>query len=39
MNWQGSDEDAIFLENAIERERDPERREALQDLDEFLVGW
>lgn len=33
-----SDPDAIELEKIIEDERDPELREALEDLDEFLFG-
>lgn len=36
---EASDEDAIFLEQAIRTERNPERREALQELDDFLFGW
>ncbi len=35
----GTDGDALFLEQAIERERNPELREALEDLDDFLFGW
>ena len=34
-----SDSDAIELEKIIEGEHDPELREALEDLDEFLFGW
>ena len=33
-----SDSDAIELEKIIEDERDPELREALEELDEFLFG-
>lgn len=33
-----SDSDAIELEKIIEDEHDPELREALEDLDEFLFG-
>ena len=36
---EGTDADAIYLENAIQREKDPELKEALQDLDDFLFGW
>ena len=36
---QATDEDAIFLENAIHRERNPELKDALQDLDDFLFGY
>ena len=32
------DSDAIELEKIIEDERDPELREALEELDEFLFG-
>jgi hypothetical protein len=38
MSAVGTDDDAVFLERAIEREKDPELREALQDLDDFLFG-
>ena len=34
-----SDFDAIELEKIIEDERDPELREALEELDEFLFRW
>ena len=34
--WEPSDSDAIELEKIIEDERDPELREALEELDEFL---
>lgn len=30
--------DAIYLERAISREKDPELRKALEDLDDFLFG-
>lgn len=33
-----SDSDAIELEKIIEDEHDPELREALEELDEFLFG-
>lgn len=33
------DDDAIFLESAISREKDPELKEALQDLDRFLFCY
>lgn len=36
---EGTDADALYLENAIQREKDPELKEALQDLDDFLFGW
>jgi hypothetical protein len=31
--------DSIFLERAIEQEKNPALKEALQDLDELLFGW
>lgn len=34
-----SDSEAIELEKIIAREHDPELREALEELDEFLFGW
>ena len=34
-----SDSDAVFLEKAIAQEKDPELKEALQDLDDYLFGW
>ena len=30
---------SVILEKLIERERNPELREALEDLDDFLFGW
>lgn len=36
---EGTDADALYLENAIQREKNPELKEALQDLDDFLFGW
>ena len=36
---EGTDADAIFLERAIEQEKDPELKEALEDLDNFLFGY
>ncbi len=36
---EGTDADAIWLEGAIKREKDPELKEAMQDLDDFLFGW
>jgi hypothetical protein len=36
---EGTDADAIFLERAIQCEKDPELRRALEDLDEFLLGY
>ena len=36
---EGTDADSIFLKRAIEQEKDPALKEALQDLDDFLFGW
>jgi hypothetical protein len=33
-DWEGAE-----LERYISREKDPELKEALEDLDEFLFGW
>ena len=34
----GSDADACYLESVISRERNPELKQALQDLDDYLFG-
>ena len=39
VSAEGTDDDAIFLERAIRREKNEELREALQDLDDFLFGY
>ena len=39
VSAEGTEDDAIFLERAIHREKDEELREALQDLDDFLFGY
>ena len=39
VSAEGTDEDAVFLERAIEQEHDPKLKEALEDLDDFLFGW
>ena len=36
---EGTDNDAIYLERAISREKDPELRKALEVLDDFLFGY
>lgn len=36
---EGSEADAIFLERTIQREKDPELRRALEDLDDFLYRY
>lgn len=33
------DTEALYLERAINREKDPELKSALQDLDDYLFGW
>ena len=35
----GTDADALFLEKALDAEKDEELKEALQDLDQYLFGW
>ena len=37
LSAEGSD--ACYLESAISRERSPELKQALQDLDDYLFGW
>lgn len=36
---EGTDADAIYLERAISREKDPELKKALEDIDEFLFMY
>lgn len=36
---EATDEDAVFLEKAIDNEKQPELKEALEDLEEFLFPW
>ncbi len=36
---EGTDYDAIILECLIEREKDPELRKAIEDLDDFLFPY
>lgn len=38
METEPTEEDAIFLEKVIRSEKNPELKEALQDMDEFLFG-
>ena len=38
FNYMPTDEAAIYLENAIAREKNPALREALEDLDDYLFG-
>ena len=35
----GTDADALFLEKAIDAEKDEELKAALKDLDQYLFGW
>ena len=39
LSAEGSDADACYLESVISRERNPELKRALQDLDDYLFGW
>ena len=39
VSAQGTDEDAVYLERLIQREKDPELRAALSDLDDYLFGY
>lgn len=36
---EGTDYDAIILERLIEREKDPELRKAIEDLEDFLFPY
>ena len=35
----GTDSDGIFLEKVIAQEKNPELKEALEDLDDYLFNW
>ena len=35
----GTDSDAIFLEKLIAEEKNPELKEALEDLNDYLFNW
>ncbi len=39
LSFEGTDDDAIYLEGLIKREKNPELKEALQELDDFLFGY
>lgn len=39
VSAEGTEDDAIFLERAIGREKDSRLRRALEDLDEYLFGY
>lgn len=38
METEPTDEDAVFLEKVIHKEKNQELKEALQDLDKYLFG-
>lgn len=35
----GTDSDAVFLEKAISQEKNPELKEVLEDLNDYLFNW
>ena len=35
----GTEADSLYLERLIEREKDPQLKEAMEELDDFLFGW
>lgn len=37
--YEPTDSDALFLESAVRNEKDPDLKEALQDLDDYLFNW
>ncbi|MCH4039194.1 MAG: hypothetical protein LKG48_10255 [Lachnospiraceae bacterium] len=39
ISAEATDDEGIFLERCIRTEKDPELREALQDLDDFYFDW
>lgn len=39
VSSEGTEDDAIFLERAISREKNSRLRKALEDLDEYLFGY
>ena len=39
MSAEGTDADAVFLEDIIEKETDEALKDALKDLDNFLFGY
>ena len=39
LNAEYTDADGLFMEKIIEQEKDPNLKDALQDLDDFLFGW
>ena len=39
VSAEGTEDDAVFLERAIGREKDSRLRKALEDLDKYLFGY
>ena len=39
LSADASDAEACYLESAISREKNPELKQALQDLDDYLFRW
>lgn len=39
ISYEPEDYEILYLEQLISRERNPELKEALQDLDDFMVGY
>jgi len=39
LSAEASDADAVFLEKLIDSEKDPEMKEALEDLNDFLFNY
>ena len=39
IEYEPEDCEILYLEQLIERERNPEFKEALQDLDDFMLGY
>lgn len=39
VSSEGTEDDAIFLERSISREKNSRLRKALEDLDEYLFGY
>lgn len=39
IDYDPEDCEILYLEQLISREKDPELKEALQDLDDFMLGY
>jgi len=39
IEYEPEDYEILYLEQLISRERNPEFKEALQDLDDFMLGY